>query len=96
MVSPHGRLFGTNGVRFIPGVNADPGFVMRLSECIGTYFADGEILVGRDGRLSGDALGLRRHVGPDELGKGRGRGWTRPDPRARSTRPRSSDTEGAS
>jgi len=49
-------LFGTNGVRFIPGVNADPGFVMRLSECVGTYFAEGDILVGRDGRFWGETL----------------------------------------
>lgn len=56
VVSPQGRLFGTNGVRFIPGVNADPGFAIRLSECIGTYFGEGEILVGRDGRSSGETL----------------------------------------
>ncbi len=56
MEPPRGMLFGTNGVRFIPGVNADPGFVMRLSECIGTYFAEGDILVGRDGRFWGETL----------------------------------------
>jgi phosphomannomutase/phosphoglucomutase len=58
MASPQGRLFGTNGVRFIPGVSADLEFVIKLAECIGTYFSEGEILVGRDGRLSGEAVSL--------------------------------------
>ncbi|MGA2199212.1 MAG: phosphoglucosamine mutase [Nitrososphaerales archaeon] len=58
MVSPHGRLFGTNGVRFIPGVSADLEFVVKFAECIGTYFSEGEILVGRDGRVSSEALSL--------------------------------------
>ncbi len=51
-----GKLFGTNGVRFVPGVDADLDFVIELGESLGTYFSDGEILVGRDGRLSGTAL----------------------------------------
>ena len=51
-------MFGTNGVRFIPGVGADLEFVIKFAECIGTYFSDGEVLVGRDGRLSGEALSL--------------------------------------
>jgi phosphomannomutase / phosphoglucomutase len=50
------RLFGTNGVRFVPGVSHDLDFVIGLSEAIGTYFGSGEILVGRDGRLSGPAV----------------------------------------
>jgi phosphomannomutase/phosphoglucomutase len=57
-VSPQGRLFGTNGVRFKPGIDADLEFVLVLAECIGTYFSEGDILVGRDGRLSGEALSL--------------------------------------
>ncbi|MDA4136912.1 MAG: phosphoglucosamine mutase [Thaumarchaeota archaeon] len=57
-MSPQGRLFGTNGVRFKPGVDADLEFVLILSECIGTYFSEGDILVGRDGRLSGEAISL--------------------------------------
>jgi phosphomannomutase / phosphoglucomutase len=50
------RLFGTNGVRFVPGVSHDLDFVINLSEAIGTYFDSGDILVGRDGRVSGPAL----------------------------------------
>jgi phosphomannomutase / phosphoglucomutase len=53
---PQGRLFGTNGVRFIPGVTGDMGFALKLAESIGTYFSDGEILVGRDGRLTGQMM----------------------------------------
>ena len=56
MAATRQRLFGTNGVRFIPGVSHDLDFAIALSEAIGTYFGSGEILVGRDGRLSGPAL----------------------------------------
>ena len=56
MLAPQGRLFGTNGVRFIPGVTGDMSFALKLAESIGTYFADGEILVGRDGRLTGQMM----------------------------------------
>ena len=50
------RLFGTNGVRIVPGVSHDLDFVISLSEAIGTYFGTGEVLLGRDGRLSSPAL----------------------------------------
>jgi phosphomannomutase / phosphoglucomutase len=50
------RLFGTNGVRFVPGVSNDLDFVINLGESIGTYFGSGEILLGQDGRLSSPAL----------------------------------------
>ena len=56
MLAPQGRLFGTNGVRFIPGVTGDMGFALKLAESIGTYFSEGEILVGRDGRLTGQMM----------------------------------------
>jgi len=56
VIVPQGRLFGTNGVRFIPGVTADMSFAVKLAECVGTYFSEGEILVGRDGRLSGPVV----------------------------------------
>jgi phosphomannomutase / phosphoglucomutase len=50
------RLFGTNGVRFVPGVTHDLDFVINLSEAIGTYFGRGEIMLGMDGRLSSLAI----------------------------------------
>jgi phosphomannomutase/phosphoglucomutase len=56
VLAPQGRLFGTNGVRFIPGVTGDMNFALKLAESVGTYFADGEILVGRDGRLTGQMM----------------------------------------
>ena len=56
MAAAQQRLFGTNGVRFVPGVSHDLDFAINLGEAIGTYFADGEILLGQDGRLSSPAL----------------------------------------
>jgi len=53
---PQQRLFGTNGVRFVPGVSHDLDFVIDLSEAIGTYFAEGDIVLGQDGRASSPAL----------------------------------------
>lgn len=50
------RLFGTNGVRFVPGVTHDLDFVIELSEAIGTYFGDGDVLLGQDGRSSSPSL----------------------------------------
>jgi phosphomannomutase/phosphoglucomutase len=50
------RLFGTNGVRFVPGVSHDLDFAINLGEAIGTYFGGGELLVGQDGRVSSPAL----------------------------------------
>jgi phosphomannomutase/phosphoglucomutase len=50
------RLFGTNGVRFVPGVTHDLDFVIRLSEAIGTYFGAGEVIIGMDGRKSSVAI----------------------------------------
>ena len=56
MAAVHQRLFGTNGVRFVPGVTHDLDFVINLAEAMGTYFGRGEVLLGRDGRLSSQAL----------------------------------------
>ncbi len=50
------RLFGTNGIRFQPGVSHDLDFVIKVSEAIGTYFGEGEVMVGQDGRVSSNAL----------------------------------------
>jgi len=50
------RLFGTNGVRFVPGVSHDLDFAINLGEAIGTYYDHGELLVGQDCRVSSPAL----------------------------------------
>jgi phosphomannomutase/phosphoglucomutase len=50
------RLFGTNGVRFVPGVSHDLDFAINLGEAIGTYYGSGEVLVGQDGRVSSPAV----------------------------------------
>jgi len=69
-VSPQGKLFGTNGVRFVPGVDADLEFVIRFAECVGTYYSEGDVLTGRDGRLSGEALLLALTSGLMSAGRG--------------------------
>ena len=56
MASSQQRLFGTNGVRFIPGVNRDLDFVIKFCEAVGTYYGEGEVLVGQDGRVSSAAV----------------------------------------
>ena len=56
MAASQQRLFGTNGVRFVPGVSHDLDFAISLSEAIGTYFGSGEVLLAQDGRLSSPAL----------------------------------------
>lgn len=56
MAASQQRLFGTNGVRFVPGVTHDLDFVIRLGEAIGTYFGGGEVMVGMDGRKSSLAV----------------------------------------
>ncbi len=56
MAASQQRLFGTNGVRFVPGITHDLDFAINLGEAIGTYFGDGEVLLGQDGRVSSPAL----------------------------------------
>jgi len=56
MAASQQRLFGTNGVRFVPGVTHDLDFVINLGEAAGTYFGHGEVLVGQDGRLSSPSV----------------------------------------
>ena len=50
------RLFGTNGVRFVPGVSRDLDFVISFTEAVGTYFGEGDVLLGQDGRTSSAAI----------------------------------------
>ncbi|MEM2873784.1 MAG: phosphoglucosamine mutase [Nitrososphaerales archaeon] len=46
------KFFGTNGIRGIPGKDLTLEFVVEMSQSIGTYFGQGPILIGYDGRFS--------------------------------------------
>ncbi|MEM3708841.1 MAG: phosphoglucosamine mutase [Nitrososphaerales archaeon] len=46
------KFFGTNGIRGILGKDLMPDFIIEISQSIGTYFDQGPILIGYDGRLS--------------------------------------------
>jgi phosphomannomutase / phosphoglucomutase len=50
------RLFGTNGVRGVYGQELTQDKVIDLCYALGTYFGDGPIVVGNDGRKSSQAL----------------------------------------
>lgn len=51
------RLFGTDGVRGLVGLELSPVFVARLAMAIGAYFKEGaRVLVGMDYRAGGDAI----------------------------------------
>ncbi len=50
------RLFGTNGIRGVANVDLTPEFVMKIGSAVGTFFEEGQILVGYDGRISGPML----------------------------------------
>lgn len=62
------RLFGTNGIRFRPGVDFGLDTVVRIAEAIGTFFATSPILLAHDGRLSSPTL--ERAVASGLLGVG--------------------------
>ncbi len=52
-----GRLFGTDGVRGIIGVELTPELALRLGRAIGAYFGKGSrVLLGRDVRSGGDMI----------------------------------------
>jgi len=51
-----GRLFGTNGVRGIFNKDLTLDLALRLSYALGTYFKEGKILLGYDGRYSSPLL----------------------------------------
>ncbi|RLF24617.1 MAG: phosphoglucosamine mutase, partial [Thermoprotei archaeon] len=50
------RLFGTNGVRFILGKTMSISDILRLGLAIGTFFKGKKCLMGRDVRLTGEAV----------------------------------------
>ncbi|RLI11976.1 phosphoglucosamine mutase [Candidatus Bathyarchaeota archaeon] len=56
VVALNRRLFGTNGIRGVANVELTPEFCARVGLAIGTYFGGGEIIIGRDARLSGQMI----------------------------------------
>jgi phosphomannomutase/phosphoglucomutase len=50
------KFFGTNGIRGIPGKDLNLDFILEMSQSIGTYFGQGPILIGYDGRFSSPLL----------------------------------------
>lgn len=48
-----GRIFGTNGIRFVVDRNLDPNFLLDSALAIGTYFGKRRIVLGMDTRTSG-------------------------------------------
>jgi len=50
------RLFGTSGIRGIPGKDLTLDVITELSQAIGTFFKEGPALVGYDGRDSSPAI----------------------------------------
>jgi phosphomannomutase/phosphoglucomutase len=46
------RLFGTNGIRGVVNEELTPEFATKIAQSIGTFFKQGKILLGYDGRIS--------------------------------------------
>jgi phosphomannomutase/phosphoglucomutase len=46
------RLFGTNGIRGLVNRDLTPEFITKIGEAIGTFFQNGQIVIGHDGRTS--------------------------------------------
>jgi phosphomannomutase/phosphoglucomutase len=56
VLSQQKRLFGTNGIRGIPGKDLSLEFITEIGQAIGTYFGEGSTLVGYDGRRGGSTI----------------------------------------
>ncbi len=50
------RLFGTSGIRGVPGEDLTLEFVTEISQAVGTFFREGPILVGYDSRNTSPTL----------------------------------------
>lgn len=46
------RLFGTNGIRGVVNKELTASFAIKIGEAIGTFFRQGKVLIGYDGRVS--------------------------------------------
>ena len=63
------KLFGTNGIRFIPGDDYNLDFILNVGLSIGTFFNGVDIVVGYDGRRSSPSLVNALSAGLMESGK---------------------------
>jgi len=50
------RLFGTNGIRGLANKELTPEFATKIGSAIGTFFNEGELILGHDARTSGPML----------------------------------------
>ena len=55
-LSQRKRLFGTNGIRGVPGKDLTLEFIVDMGQAIGTYFSQGPLLIGYDGRRAGTII----------------------------------------
>jgi phosphomannomutase/phosphoglucomutase len=62
------RLFGTNGIRGIPGKDLTLEFVSEMGLAIGTFFNKGTILIAHDVRNSSPTLARSMMAGLEEAG----------------------------
>ena len=63
------KLFGTNGIRFIPGDDYNLDFILNVGLSIGTFFSGVDIVIGYDGRRSSPSLVNALSAGLMESGK---------------------------
>ena len=63
------KLFGTNGIRFIPGQEYGLDFIVNMGLSIGTFFKGNNIIVGFDGRHSSPSISRAISAGLMESGK---------------------------
>ncbi len=63
------KLFGTNGIRFIPGDDYDLEFILNIGLSIGTFFRGVNVVIGCDGRRSSPSLVNAISAGLMESGK---------------------------
>ena len=63
------KLFGTNGIRFIPGTEYGLDFIVNMGLSIGSFFEGNNIIVGYDGRHSSPSISRAISAGLMESGK---------------------------
>ncbi|UCD97072.1 MAG: phosphoglucosamine mutase [Candidatus Bathyarchaeota archaeon] len=55
-ITSDNRLFGTNGIRGVVNQTLTPDVALKIAESIGTFFDEGEIIIGYDSRTSNTML----------------------------------------